>query len=216
MAEFASSIKSIDKFLCPYLERFVYGLFYPAILGTNLLLLYERLDNNFLNILKPHFEAQWAWLLTLLLFILDYSTTFRESLENQPMNNCILVVTDILSAVVFLLAHTLLLSTIPIDPEAVANYWGKLACYLGSLIVLCLLWYIIRLFSYKDAFKDEARRKKYKKFVWQGLYLSLILFALFILIKIVLTDTIYSYYILCIVLIIGWFVRQLFEYKVRV
>jgi hypothetical protein len=204
----------------PMMERFVYGLFYPAILGANLILLLERAgkDYDYTSLFVwDKSVLLYAWALTLLLFIFDYVSTAplntvstTDKAKPRPPGIMLLSIIDFSAAAVFFYAQTKIVTAA--GNKDIEADWSELWYCLLFLHILYLAWYLIRLFqSQTQDGNDYKQYIRYLTFQLAAIGAQLILF--FVVSWILKPIVAWSYVGLVSIAILGWGIRQFIETK---
>ena len=202
-----------EKIIEPMINRFVYGLFYPAILGANLILLIQRAGADWTItslFVWDEIVIGLAWILTLLLFIFDYVGTATDGVCGAPCRASWTALLDLLAAAIFFYAQAKLLNENIVQIKDIS--WDDLWFCLLFLHILYALWYIVRLVQTPELLSDKS--KKYIKYVHRQMLAIFIQISLFGLVSWFCgISNSWTYVVVCVISIIGWFVRQGIEYK---
>ena len=197
----------------PFVDRFVYGLFYPAILGTNIVLLIEAWN----GALKGHLlEIGLPWALMLVLFVFDYVVTAPFDASSPPYGSIGLSVLDGITAALFLFIQIpfgLAAKSGTLDATAWSWAWIVFWMLHGSYVLWCLL----SLLSSKQRFSGEPSQEKinkYKKLLWI-IILEVVAQVMLIMIVLWIADLLappfdkhVQFIIAASIAIVGWFVRR--------
>ncbi len=123
-----------STYFTPIIERLVYGLVYPAVLGASLVEFGLR---------TKVFSASIPWVLLLLVFIVDFTVTASESSEAAPKGNLFTVMADFVAALAFLGAYI-----ISVSWDGATEFSGDklrgLVFVLFGLHLAYFLWYLFR------------------------------------------------------------------------
>lgn len=210
-----TALKAYDeRLLAPMLQRLVYSFYYPAILAANLLLLFRQAGVEWALLSWADLPVRLAWVVTLLLFILDYVGTASDDLSGAPRGNSFLFVIDGFAATIFFYAQTKLLGFETV--QLVENVdWQNLWFALAALHILYAAWYGVRLLTAEWAFpKGHEQLGRYKQYWLRQFIAVAIQGILFFLISwAVWPPGPWAYSSLCIIAIVAWVLRQIIEYK---
>ena len=197
-----------ENVLEPMVDRFVHGLFYPAILGANLILWIQRAGEGY-DVARLLFwdqlSLQVAWMLTLLIFIMDYVGTATKGLAGAPPKTSTLGIIDLAGAGVFFYAQTKIVSA----PGAQQVDWRELWFCLLFLHALYFAWYILRLLQASNAGATSAEFQKY--LTYQLAVIGAQFIAICGISWIFWPIGVWHYSGLVLVAIAGWVVRQCVE-----
>jgi len=197
--------------LTQYCDRFVNGLYYPAILGTNIVLFVDAYVGGQLQG-RTVYEVGVPWLLLLLLFILDYVVTAPFSDGKPPHNSVCLLLVDVSSASLFLFAHIqlgLAAKAGAIDTEKWAYLWSVFWLLHG----LIMMWCVISCLTAKSRFDPDPLDQKVSEYKKVLKYASLEVVSQAVLIWCVLQlfvsiDEQWQFSVATGLAIIGWIVRR--------
>ncbi len=197
-----------SKLLQPMLHRFVYGLFYPGILGANLILLFGSTgdsNSHYIELYSSQFPLLLAWIMTLLLFTLDFvGTATTKEIPNAPPETSFLAVIDFFAAAAFFIAQ----SNIAAAGTSQDINWAYLWWCLMSLHILYFLWYYIRR---KQAKGDNQR--VYKEYITKLYSIVATQLVLFLLASLIFKPVgAIEYCALVGIALISWSARMRVEY----
>lgn len=163
--------QGFSDFVTPMVERFVYGLVYPAILGASIVEVFGKAD---LRYAVP-------WLFIALIFILDYSVTAPESSEKPPKGNAGLALVDLFAAAIFFLVY---LRIVDWDgASALTNTEVRLLVLVLLLLQFAyVVWYAVRWSTIDSA--EVVDRDSYKNLVGRNMKVALIQAAIVVLLVI--------------------------------
>ena len=200
-----------EKVIEPMAHRFVYGLFYPAILGANLILFIERGGANWTIeslFVWDNSARLVAWGLTLTLFIFDYVGTATEGVPDAPKRTSLLALIDLIAAVLFFYVQAKLLET-SAGSETILQ-WKELWMCLLLLHGLYLGWYIIRLVQNLYSSVTSTHYSKYVTFQIVVIISQLLLFGFVSFCCGI--EKAGTYIAVCTIACVGWFIRQVIEF----
>lgn len=142
-----------SKYATPIIERFVYGLVYPAVLGASLVEFGLSLKVSMASI---------PWLLLLLVFVIDYAVTASEISEAPPKGNLFMAMADLVAACAFLGAYFVFVAWDGVTPFTGAEL-NQLVFVIFGLQFAYVLWYVFRLSTKGLAGVDGEGKENYFK-----------------------------------------------------
>lgn len=154
-----------SKYVTPIVERFVYGLVYPAVLGACLVEWMVKAQN------MVGFSVAIPWLLVLGIFVIDYSVTASETSDAPAKGNMFTAFADFVGAVGFFFAYIVWQKW---DGQSAFSEkeLGWLVCVVYVHQLDYILWYIFRWLTRDLTGVRENLYKQYEKMLKYNFWMA--------------------------------------------